>query len=118
MASLFISVALGPAVLDVIDVSALQTQPPLMENLGRITLAISLAGVALRIPRRFIVRKWRQTGEDRGSPDLACHQTDHLRCRRTPRRQRRATDCLVRKLAQNDRTVAAYCPAPRTLAFP
>jgi len=60
LASLIAGVVLGPAVLGVFDASELQNKPSRLEDVARITLAVSLAGVAMRIPRSYIVHYWRQ----------------------------------------------------------
>jgi NhaP-type Na+/H+ or K+/H+ antiporter len=60
LAALCIGVLLGPAVLGVLDLSALTEDPALLENVARITLAIALSGVAMRIPAGFIRKRWRQ----------------------------------------------------------
>jgi len=59
LASLIAGIVLGPAVLGVFDVSVLQREPEVLEDLARITLAVALAGVAMRIPRGYAVRYWR-----------------------------------------------------------
>ena len=59
LVALIAGIVLGPDVLGLIDASVLQSQPRLLDDLTRITLAVALAGVAMRIPRDFILRHWR-----------------------------------------------------------
>ena len=60
LAALCIGVLLGPAVSGTIDLSVLRARPELLENTARVTLAVALAGLAMRIPGRFLRERWRQ----------------------------------------------------------
>lgn len=57
--ALVIGALLGPAVLGVLDLAALGEEALIREKIGRLTLGIGLVGVALRIPRTFGPRHWR-----------------------------------------------------------
>lgn len=54
-----VGILVGPAVLDLIDPERWGGQERLLEELARLTLAISLMGVALRLPDEWIRRRWR-----------------------------------------------------------
>lgn len=49
-----VGIAVGPAALGWFDPQALMNQEVLLEQIARITLGISLIGVALRLPDRFV----------------------------------------------------------------
>lgn len=55
-------ILIGPAVLDIIDLKAIGDQPKILEDTARLSLGIGLVGVALRIPRKYPRRNWRETG--------------------------------------------------------
>lgn len=52
--------ALGPAALNLIDLSAMGDRATLLERAARLALAIGLVGVALRVPSAFPRRRWRE----------------------------------------------------------
>jgi NhaP-type Na+/H+ or K+/H+ antiporter len=56
---LILGIAIGPQVFDLVNLSSLSNQYIIIEEVCRITLAISLMGVALRIPRSFIPKNWK-----------------------------------------------------------
>ncbi len=57
--ALLIGVAVGPEVLNLVDLEKMGDRPTLLEQAARLTLAIGLIGVALRIPRQFLESNWR-----------------------------------------------------------
>ena len=52
-------VLVGPHALGVLDPAAWGDKHAILEQAARITLAIALMGVALRLPQRYIARHWR-----------------------------------------------------------
>ncbi|MXQ14150.1 cation:proton antiporter [Microvirga makkahensis] len=58
--ALVVGVLVGPAVFNLIDPEVLGDRPSLMERAARLTLGIGLLGVALRIPRSYPRRNWRE----------------------------------------------------------
>jgi sodium/hydrogen antiporter len=60
LAALFIGIALGPAVLRIIDIEAMGDRALIVETLARLALGIGLVGVALRVPREYPRREWRE----------------------------------------------------------
>lgn len=56
---LILGIVIGPQGLGLIDLGPLSEQYTIIDEVCRITLAISLIGVALRIPRQFIPKKWK-----------------------------------------------------------
>jgi sodium/hydrogen antiporter len=52
-------VLLGPAVFGLLESAGWGSQETILEQATRLTLAISLMGVALRLPERFPFRSWR-----------------------------------------------------------
>lgn len=58
--ALVIGVLVGPEVLNLVDPEAMGDRATLMERAARLTLGIGLVGVALRIPREYPRRSWRQ----------------------------------------------------------
>jgi sodium/hydrogen antiporter len=52
-------VLLGPAVFGLLESAGWGSQETILEQATRLTLAISLMGVALRLPERFPCRSWR-----------------------------------------------------------
>ena len=52
-------VALGPAVFGVLDVSAWGQQASILEHAARLTLAVSLMAIALRLPPGYFKTHWR-----------------------------------------------------------
>lgn len=59
--ALLAGVLLGPAVLGLIDPSELGERPLILEKAARLTLGIALVSVALRIPKAYPRRHWRET---------------------------------------------------------
>jgi len=60
MLALAFGVVLGPRVIGLVDPSKWPDLPFLTEELARVTLAIGLMGVALRIPSGFYKKYWKQ----------------------------------------------------------
>lgn len=58
--ALLLGVLLGPEGVGVLDLSALGDRARLLEGVARLTLGIGLVGVALRIPRAYPRRTWRE----------------------------------------------------------
>lgn len=58
--ALLAGVLIGPAVLGLVDPHALGERPVILEQAARLTLAIGLVSVALRIPKEFPRRTWRE----------------------------------------------------------
>jgi sodium/hydrogen antiporter len=58
--ALLYGVLVGPVGLGVVDLDAMGNRPEILLEITRITLGIALFGVALRIPREFPRRWWRQ----------------------------------------------------------
>ena len=56
---MLIGIAVGPEVFAVIDPETMGDRASLMEKAARLTLGIGLVGVALRIPRMYPRRRWR-----------------------------------------------------------
>ena len=56
-----VGVLIGPDALAVLDPAAWGDEHAILEQAARITLAIALMGVALRLPQRYITRHWRPT---------------------------------------------------------
>lgn len=52
-------VLLGPHVLDVLDISAWGSEDRILEEACRLTLAIGLMAIALRLPPAYVVQEWR-----------------------------------------------------------
>ena len=59
MIALALGVLLGPAVFGVLDPSRWGRQEIILEEAARLTLAIALMGVALRLPDRYFLTRWR-----------------------------------------------------------
>lgn len=57
--ALLLGVLVGPAVLDLVDPARLGEPLPILEGVARLTLGIGLVGVALRVPRAYPRRRWR-----------------------------------------------------------
>ncbi|MEX2377162.1 MAG: cation:proton antiporter [Dehalococcoidia bacterium] len=57
--ALLAGVVIGPAVLDLLDPSRWGDQDIVLEEAARLTLAIGLMGVALRLPSGYMARHWR-----------------------------------------------------------
>jgi len=57
--ALVMGVLLGPAALGLLDPAGWGSQEAILEQAARLTLAISLMGVALRLPKREPFRGWR-----------------------------------------------------------
>lgn len=58
--ALIIGILVGPAVLGVVNTETwVFTSEELLEQLSRLTLAVGLMGVALRLPNRYVLRNWR-----------------------------------------------------------
>jgi sodium/hydrogen antiporter len=58
--ALLIGVAVGPAALDWVDPARLGDARAILENVARLALGIGLVGVALRVPREYPRRSWRE----------------------------------------------------------
>jgi sodium/hydrogen antiporter len=58
--ALVIGVLVGPEVLNLINPEEMGDRATLMERAARVTLGIGLVGVALRIPRTYPRRSWRE----------------------------------------------------------
>lgn len=59
MLALGLGVLLGPEVTGLLDLSQWGDEHTVLEQVARLTLAISLMGIALRLPRRYPLRNWR-----------------------------------------------------------
>lgn len=59
LVALLAGMLLGPAVLGLLDPAGWGSQETILEQAARLTLAISLMGVALRLPKREPFRGWR-----------------------------------------------------------
>lgn len=59
LAALLVGVLLGPAALGLLDPAGWGSREAILEQAARLTLAISLMGVALRLPKREPLRGWR-----------------------------------------------------------
>jgi NhaP-type Na+/H+ or K+/H+ antiporter len=57
--ALLIGIVLGPYALGLLDVAGWGSQEAILEQAARLTLAIGLMGVALRLPRGEPFRRWR-----------------------------------------------------------
>jgi NhaP-type Na+/H+ or K+/H+ antiporter len=57
--ALIAGILVGPLVLNIIDVANWADQTTILEQAARVTLAISLMGVAMRLPERYIFRHWK-----------------------------------------------------------
>ncbi|MCB0160841.1 MAG: cation:proton antiporter, partial [Caldilineaceae bacterium] len=58
--ALLLGILLGPAVLGVLDPAVTGDEAFLMESAARLTLGIGLVGLALRIPKEYTRRNWRE----------------------------------------------------------
>lgn len=58
--ALLIGVALGPAALDLVDPARIGDARAILENVARLALGIGLVGTALRVPREYPRRHWRE----------------------------------------------------------
>ena len=58
--ALLVGIVLGPAVLGVLDPAVTGDEAFLMESAARLTLGIGLVGLALRIPKEYTRRNWRE----------------------------------------------------------
>jgi sodium/hydrogen antiporter len=68
--ALLFGVAVGPAGLRLVDVAAIGERAEVLEIAARLTLAIGLIGVALRVPKEFVRQRWRQMAVLTGSSML------------------------------------------------
>jgi sodium/hydrogen antiporter len=59
LVALLAGILLGPAALGLLDPAGWGSQETILEQAARLTLAISLMGVALRLPKREPLRGWR-----------------------------------------------------------
>lgn len=57
--ALLLGILLSPAVLGLLDVASWGKQETILEEAARLTLAIGLMGVALRIPKGYAPQHWR-----------------------------------------------------------
>ena len=57
--SMLVGIIAGPVGFALFDPAKLGNQQQVLEELARLTLAISLIGVAFRLPNRWIRRKWK-----------------------------------------------------------
>lgn len=57
--ALLTGVLLGPHALDVLDLSAWGSQDRILEEASRLTLAIGLMAIALRLPPQYVAQEWR-----------------------------------------------------------
>jgi len=57
--ALFVGIALGPELLNLVNLEELGDRSSILEKAARLTIGIGLVGVALRIPRMFIHKNWR-----------------------------------------------------------
>lgn len=57
--ALAVGVAVGPEVLNLLNLEELGERSTLLERAARLTLGVGLIGVALRVPRRFPRANWR-----------------------------------------------------------
>jgi NhaP-type Na+/H+ or K+/H+ antiporter len=60
--ALSVGVFLGPAMLGLLNISEWGEQTILLEETSRLSLAISLMGVALRLPKGYFKKHWRSLG--------------------------------------------------------
>ncbi|MGD8859839.1 MAG: cation:proton antiporter [Myxococcales bacterium] len=60
LAALALGASLGPAGLGWVDVPVSDRQVPILEHAARLTVALSIMGVALRLPDDYLRRRWRQ----------------------------------------------------------
>jgi sodium/hydrogen antiporter len=58
--ALVIGIIVGPEILNIVDPEVMGDRASLMEKAARLTLGIGLVGVALRIPRAYPRRRWRE----------------------------------------------------------
>lgn len=59
LVALAVGVLIGPAVTGILDVASWGSQEAILEQAARLTLGISLMGIALRLPRRYPLDNWR-----------------------------------------------------------
>jgi sodium/hydrogen antiporter len=59
LVALVVGVLLGPAVTGLLDISKWGHDKTILEQAARLTVAISLMGIALRLPRRYPLQNWR-----------------------------------------------------------
>jgi len=59
LVALVVGALLGPTVLGWLDVASWGNQEVILEQAARLTLAIGLMGVALRLPKGYVRRQWR-----------------------------------------------------------
>lgn len=59
MLALAVGVLLGPEVTGLLEISKWGNEQTILEQAARLTLAISLMGIALRLPRRYPLTQWR-----------------------------------------------------------
>ena len=59
LVALSVGVLVGPKLFDWTDVSDWGKTPHVLEQTARLTLAISLVGVALRLPRNYVRNQWK-----------------------------------------------------------
>lgn len=59
MLALAVGILLGPEVTGLLEISKWGNEQTILEQAARLTLAISLMGIALRLPRRYPLTQWR-----------------------------------------------------------
>ena len=59
LVALFVGVLIGPAVLGLLRVAEWGDPVVIVREAARVTLAISLIGLALRLPKRYLTEHWR-----------------------------------------------------------
>lgn len=57
--ALLAGVVIGPAVIGLLDLSSFGDREVILEGAARLTLAVALMGVALRLPAGYLSRNWR-----------------------------------------------------------
>lgn len=79
--ALLLGVLVGPNALGLIRVSNWGDETTVLREAARLTLAVSLMGVALRLPQRYIAQNWRLLGgaaRPYNAADVACKQLSGL----------------------------------------
>ncbi|MEJ2105349.1 MAG: cation:proton antiporter, partial [Ignavibacteriaceae bacterium] len=55
----FIGILIGPYLLNLVDLQDFQYHTIFIEEIARLTLAVTLMGVAFRLPRKFVFENWK-----------------------------------------------------------